>query len=383
MNRQSQQLVIAGVVAFLTSGIITLAGLSTAQVFMPPMDGGGTMIPPRNDGGYTLPTGGGGIGEMNNYQPPMGGGNTYMPPAGGGGGFQGGGMQGGGGFQGGGMPQGNFQGDFQNTMHNADGGVRTMPQQGRFQQDGAGFQRDGMDFQRDGAKLQKDGAGFRQGAPDFEGKEGAERSFRGGFDGKEGAERAGGRFERQPKEGFDEAEGGIFGKGSTFPRKGQGGEDNERFGRFSDMQHDAPGGFSDNGEQSRFGGPQTKPPADISALVDKVGDVESGELPENVRAKVESAVAKLFKACDKMLTAAATLEKKVLRDDEISTKEMKQIAKLGGKAEDLAGRVDALEEIFGGDYELPDALVEKYEAAQAKAEEAVTKLGDLYEEGQG
>ncbi|MBI2523723.1 hypothetical protein HYW11_00695 [Candidatus Peregrinibacteria bacterium] len=211
MNRQSQQLVVASVVAFLTSGVITLAGLSAAQDSMHM----GTYMEPTGSTSYTPPADGGGTTyqEPTNTYHPM---DTYTQPA----------------------------GDFSNysgtqptgstfTQPTGDSKIQwdgqTFQKDGAdFQMHGAGFQKDGSNFQRDGFDFQKDGAGFHQGAPDFGGKTGAERGFRGGFEGKEGMERAGGRFDRKPTEGFGETEQGVFGKGTSYPMKGgQGGKEKE------------------------------------------------------------------------------------------------------------------------------------------------------------
>ena len=215
MNRQSQQLVVASVVAFLTSGVITLAGLSAAEEmqhmdvgtsspsgstsYTPPADSGTTYQQPSGDSSYQQPSGGGDMGGMDTFQPVDHG----APPL------------------------------FDNTQRQDVGGSMDFQGHGdNFQKDGAGFQRDGMNFQKDGSNFQrdgfnfqKDGAGFHQGAPDFGGKTGAERGFRGNFEGKEGAERVGGRFERQPMGGFGEEEG-VFGKGTSYPtRSEQGGKE--------------------------------------------------------------------------------------------------------------------------------------------------------------
>src|SRR3989344_3028616 len=262
MNRQSQQLVVAGVVAFLPSGVITLAGLSTAQMSMPSMDGGG-------GGGYMPPAGGGDMG--------------------GGGGFQGGDMQGGGGFQGGDM------------------------------QGGGGFQGDGMDFQRDGATFQKDGAGFRPGAPDFEGETGADRGFSKGFEGKEGMERAGWRFERKPMGGSDnmkqfggqkmqgEGEDGVFGKGTSYPMKGGQGDKDGIFGKGGHSMKGATGGFNgEDGPRFDMNDFDQFVPKKSSANVDSLLD----SLPESDSDAASTLTAAQERKVEKTLDKADAAEEK-------------------------------------------------------------------------
>jgi len=215
MNRQSQQLVVASVVAFLTSGVITLAGLSAAQ----DMNMGGT--PPPGDG-MSMPP-----GEM---QPMMDTGDPqqFQPMDG---------------YRS--MDQGTPP-MFQDTQRHEFGDMKTdfqmdgprFQREGdnfqkdgpRFQREGDNFQKDGPIFQRDGMNFQKDGDRFRQGAPDFGGKTGAERGFRGGFKEKEGMEHTGGRFERKPMDGFSEKEG-VFGKGTSYPLKDEQGGKKGIFGK--------------------------------------------------------------------------------------------------------------------------------------------------------
>ena len=246
MNRQSQQLVVAGVVAFLTSGVITLAGLSTAQMSMPPMDGGG-------GGGYMPPAGGGDMG--------------------GGGGFQGGDMQGGGGFQGDGM-------DFQR-----DGAT--------FQKDGAGFRPGAPDFEGEtGADR-----GFSKG---FEGKEGMERAG-GRFERKPmGGSDNMKQFGGQKMQG--EGEDGVFGKGTSYPMKGGQGDKDGIFGKGGHSMKGATGGF--NGED----GPRfdmndfdqfvpKKSSANVDSLLDSLPESDS-DAASTLTAAQESKVEKTLDKAD-------------------------------------------------------------------------------------
>lgn len=227
MNKQSQQFVIAGVVAFLTSGVITLAGLSAAQDAMH-MDGGMMQPPPGGDSGTQQQFQPMDSGTQQQQFQPMDG---YHP-----------------------MDQG-APSMFQGTQENDVSGVKID-----FQRDGANFQKDGAGFQRDGMNFQKDGQDFHRGAPDF-GEEGARRGFRGDFGEKTGAEHEGGRFDERkpmgdmrqfggrkmrPDDGNEKVEGGL----RTFdPRKGNFGDEDGAFGsRFGDMPE------SEEGRQSFFKG---------------------------------------------------------------------------------------------------------------------------------
>lgn len=353
MNRQSQQLVVASAVAFLTSGVITLAGLSAAQESMPP--------PPGGDGGMMQQPGG--SYEYHPYEGTSPSYGTSQPYSG-----------------------SSFQKD----------GADFQMDGANYQKDGFNFQKDGAGFQKDGFNFQKDGAGFHEGAGTFPGRGATQGTFQ-GQGATQGRFPGGGQGQQNPCPTRSNLGGSVIG---NDPCAHSGFSENQKqrmFEKFDGQDMDFSGkskmmqksmqGASDGSVgghgQAFFGGSQAKPSADISKLIDSVGDVESGELPEAVLAKVEQAVAKLLKACDKMLKDATKLETKVLKDDEITSKEEKLIVKAGRKAEELGSRLDALEEVFGGDYELPDALVEKYETAQANADKAIEVLGGLYEEAKG
>lgn len=81
MNKQFHQLVVASVVALLTSGTITLVGLSAAEDPAMHMEGGtpppsgGSYSPPPDSGMYQQPSGG------SSYQQPSGG-SSYTQPSG-------------------------------------------------------------------------------------------------------------------------------------------------------------------------------------------------------------------------------------------------------------------------------------------------------------
>lgn len=212
MDKQLHQLVVASVVALLTSGTITLVGLSAADEMQHTMDGGSTYTPPPDSGtSYQQPSG-------TTYTAPT---NTNTAPV----------------YQDSGTiyhqkPAGDLNRNTSTSTQTQPYGEHRMdswtndtkgvtdntwaPHGGK--EELGGFK---------GAGFQKDGAGFHKGAgaPDFGGKTGEGRSFRDGFGDKEGAERAGGRFDR--KGGFDH-EGGVLG------------------GATNKMMHGAPGG-SDKG----------------------------------------------------------------------------------------------------------------------------------------
>lgn len=159
MDKQLHQLVVASVVALLTSGTITLVGLSAAEEGMH-MDGGGS--PPPSGGSYSPPPDGGG-----SYQQPSGG-SSYQEPAGGSSYTQ---PSGGDWSQHSGSPEGNWSehsGQPSGGSANYQGGDHTGSSGqwgvgvGGGHRDGAGFQKDGEGFQRHGQNYQKDGAGFQK-----------------------------------------------------------------------------------------------------------------------------------------------------------------------------------------------------------------------------
>ena len=192
MDRQSQQLVAASVVAFLTSGVITLAGLSTAQTMMPPMDGG-TMMQQPSGGSYMPPSG----GDMHmapsgdsSYQQPSGG-SSYTQPT--------------------------------STYTQPSGSTNTYTQPAG----GVDYKWDGQTFQKDGAGFQKDGANYQQG-----------KNFR-----FEGGEKPGKDWspekESEMRTKWEKSGGGKFdmGKGGTTAPAGMGNDAHMGdFGDFSGMK---------------------------------------------------------------------------------------------------------------------------------------------------
>ncbi|OGJ54138.1 hypothetical protein A3D11_03245 [Candidatus Peribacteria bacterium RIFCSPHIGHO2_02_FULL_49_16] len=150
----------------------------------------------------------------------------------------------------------------------------------------------------------------------------------------------------------------------------------------SDMMRSRMGSDMDStemmGGQSMFGG-SVKQPKDLGWIDDIANFEDESDLSAEDEKKIGDAIAKLVRSADKYDTKdIPRLEKKVLRDNKISSSEARQIGKLGGKVEELLNRLDIFEDLFY-DYDLPE-LEEKYYDAQEKAEKALEALTGLYEQ---
>lgn len=323
MNRQSQQLVVAGVVAFLTSGIITLAGLSAAQ----DMNMGGTPPPGDNMGGMQQPM-------MNQQSPmeqqPMGGPQPFRP------------------INDYRLIDQGTPSTFQGAQEHDIGGVR--------------------DFQMDGPNFHP-GAGNERG-------EGGIRNFAPG----KNVEKAGGGLRT-----FDPRKGNFGDEGGAFGRMGKEemGRKEEMMGKMQRMEGDFGGRFGDMSGKDHGAATMPKMPKiqlpSLGSLDELAAEEEEVTFPQKALATVVKLAKSTANDCKKAAKAWGKLGPKL--DDGVSKKEQKSLVALGTKVEGIVQRVDyVLEQVAAYVGELDPEKNPEFFTAYETLETTAEQCGAIVED---